>query len=416
MSRLPAVLPVAFGGHVNTIPVTLPLTFGYEFLQSGETVTATTTSAIGRVIFADCDLSATAATDTAVDRAVFASDDALSVTASDDSSANKTVYGESSTEVTADISSVMEWRENKLYSDIIATVGLDSSANVTTSSDTSLSLTASEISSSSVEAVVATSLAGQFDSTVDSLHVANVDASLSVDGGPFGSLELDAKATTHLAAGPVPTSLVNLLAAAESGPLLVTVGRSSTGHLTAYVSSITAVDADIQSSEQSSVVVRSLTTVAVQLDSVANVDAVTGTSSGITAAVASQIRSLVIGNTELNVTDVPDTFISLHQTLDSSTLIEFDSFAIGTLPLIFINVPVDIREASVAASARNVLVPNSIVVSVSVPAVDRDSVVGSALRDSVVVEAGRFVAIAAEGDPRTAPVMSTRRLSNSLFA
>lgn len=401
MSRFPAVLPISFTLTSNSLPVTLPIKFGHESIDSAETVTAATTSAVTRYVYADASLTASASTSTSVDRYVTADDAGTYCVATDVPGSYKAAYGETSTDVTVSVGSEVLYIPSQNFSQVTITAGLASEAVVSSYLSTSIDVDSGLSSVSNIEAFVSTSIAAEANRDFDLFHVANVDDSLSVTFDLFSSLELDAVASTSLAAGPVAQSLIQSLAVANSDPLLITVARSSSGQLTAYISSISSVGFDAQSSEINTAVSNSSTTVAVQLNSVANTNVRGNATRSVTAAIVSQIQSQLVGESELHVYDVPASFLSLHQNINTSTLVEVDSVAIATKPLIVANVRADDRHASVGASARLAVYT------------------GFEQRTGGVNAAPRTAYVAAEGDPRTTPVAAlsgASRRSGSLFA
>lgn len=359
MSQFPAVLPVNFETGANSLPLTLPYVFGVIMADTmAQTVTAAATSAVGRFVTADTGLSVSASVSSSTDRFVTADSD-TGCSASSSSSVDRFAYGDSSTDVQASISTAVTHVPSSNIASITITAGSTCEAVVSTECDTQLSITSDLLSIGHSTVFVSSSTVAQADRDFDLHHVANTDTELAVALDLFSGLELGAKANAHLAAGPVPQSIIDMLAIASANPILITVARSTDGSISAHISSTTSVGVEDFSSETSTAPGNSVTTVTVQLDSDASAHLFAGSTRNITASIVSQIRAALVGNAELHAYDVPDVFLSLHQNINTSTLAEFSTVVIASKPLFSLVVPAYDKRATVRASPRNATVPAS---------------------------------------------------------
>lgn len=419
MARFPAVLlPVEFSTTANSFPITLPVAFGQETIDNSQTLTASTTSTIGRVVYAESSLSVGASASTAVDRLVTA-ESAAEVTAGLEQAFGRDTFADNSTEVSANVSGAyVTHTPSSNIAEITITAGLDSGAVIYTQLDAdSLAIECQQSTEAYGELFVSSSTGVEANKDFDLFHVANTDSNLPVVADPFSSLQLWAGAEANLAVDSLAVQVMNLLANANSEQLIVSVTRTTRGQVTAYISSVTDFTASEYSSEINTAVANGSETISVQIDSAITSHVFGNTTRSIAAAVSARLNALFAANSHLYVADEADSFLSLHQNISSSTLLEFIKAAIASKPLFTIVVTPYDKLAAVQASPRTVTVPvygRSVVVGALTQS--GSASVAASPRGAAVPSSSRTVSIYSIVQSRSASVPAVVNTANTGLA
>lgn len=444
MSRLPAVLPVTFGGHANTLPVTLPLVFGTEFVESNSLpVTADPVASAGFLITADCELSATATTDTGseltkycetslwvsadgsadtiwipneqygdlqvtatasaeVTRSVTADSSAVEITAGVDSEASRYVFGDSDTQAEATASG---WVHRDLWvdSDVEVTaeslVDFDDLNFATGLLDVSSNFAASASVYAPADSSLDVSAVCDPDQTLESFGDVESQVVVAVDSDVFrfANVDSDLSVSTELPSGVVLSAIgqadlavTGLVSVAGNASLIagavetaITVLAAQIGNVLAGADAGTVISASITASDSTNAVAQAATSITAAVNGNVNSLAVAQSLTAVTATDQATISSQLVAAAATQIQVEQLAYAVAQKFVTAQTAAQFLFLFIGSKPLIWVSVKPDIRSASVTAIDHAVAVPVA-VRDVDVLAASRRSAVPVSARSAFV--------------------------------